>query len=236
MSHSRWNLLPPLPDQHLAAVAGLPLLMAQLLHNRGLTEPAQIESFLAADARLSGDPSLLPGMHQAVGRVYRALLSGENIAVYGDFDTDGITATALLVQGLSLLKVKAVPYIPHRLTEGYGLKIAALENLHRQGITLVISVDCGITALAQVKRAKRLGLDIIITDHHTPPEEVPPAMAVIDPKLPGSNYPYPDLAGVGVALKLLQAFFQGIGKEKQLEELIDLVALGTVADMVPLSG
>ena len=236
MSHSRWNLLPPLPDQHLATAAGLPLLMAQLLHNRGLIEPAQIESFLAADARLSGDPSLLPGMHQAVARVYRALLSGENIAVYGDFDTDGITATALLVQGLSLLKVKAVPYIPHRLTEGYGLKIAALENLHRQGITLVISVDCGITALAQVKRAKRLGLDIIITDHHTPPEEVPPATAVIDPKLPGSNYPYPDLAGVGVALKLLQAFFQGIGKEKQLGELIDLVALGTVADMVPLLG
>jgi single-stranded-DNA-specific exonuclease len=175
-------------------------------------------------------------MHQAVARVYRALLSGESIAVYGDFDTDGITATALLVQGLSCLKVKAVPYIPHRLTEGYGLKIAALENLYRQGITLVISVDCGITALAQVKRAKRLGLDIIITDHHTPPEEVPPAMAVIDPKLPGSNYPYPDLAGVGVALKLLQAFFQGLGKEKQLSELIDLVALGTVADMVPLLG
>jgi single-stranded-DNA-specific exonuclease len=175
-------------------------------------------------------------MHQAVARVYRALLSGEKIAVYGDFDTDGITATALLVQGLSCLKVKVVPYIPHRLTEGYGLKIAALENLHRQGITLVISVDCGITALAQVKQAKRLGLDIIVTDHHTPPEEVPPAVAVIDPKLPGSNYPYPDLAGVGVALKLLQAFFQGIGKEKQLSELIDLVALGTVADMVPLLG
>lgn len=236
MNHSRWNLRPLLTDQRLAVAAGVPPLVAQLLYNRGLTEPAQLESFLNADARLSGDPFLLPGMHQAIARLYRALLSGENIAVYGDFDTDGITATALLVQGLSLLKVEAVPYIPHRLTEGYGLKIAALEKLHRQGITLVISVDCGITALAEVKRARRLGLDIIVTDHHTPPEEVPSATAVIDPKLPGSNYPYPDLAGVGVALKLLQAFFQGIGQEKRLGELVDLVALGTVADMVPLLG
>ncbi|GAF79937.1 unnamed protein product, partial [marine sediment metagenome] len=132
-----------------------------------------MESFIAADERLSGNPFLLPDMQLAVARIYRALLSGENIAIYGDFDADGITATALLVQGLTSLGGKVIPYIPHRLTEGYGLKITALENLHRQGISLVITVDCGITALTQVKKAKRMGLDIIITDHHTPLPEIP---------------------------------------------------------------
>jgi len=210
--------------------------MAQLLYNRGITEPSQLDSFIAADERLSGDPALLPDMHQAVARIYQALLSGESIAIYGDFDTDGITATALLVQGLSILNCKAIPYIPHRLTEGYGLKTATLENLYRQGISLVITVDCGITALSQVKNARKMGLDIIITDHHTPPDIIPPATAVVNPRLPNSNYPFSELAGVGVALKLLQALFQSIGKEKQLHELADLVALGTVADMMPLLG
>ena len=217
-------------------MSGFPPLVVQLLYNRGITEPSQLQLFLAADKSLSGDPWLLPDMHQAVARIYRALLSGENIAIYGDFDVDGITGTALLVQGLSALGGKTTPYIPHRLTEGYGLKTAALENLYRQGISLVITVDCGITALTEVKRAGRLGLDVIITDHHTPLEVLPPAVAIINPKLPHSNYPFSELAGVGVALKLLEALFQGIGEEQQLEGLIDLVALGTVADMVPLLG
>ncbi len=236
MGHSRWNLLPPIPDKQLINTSGFPPLIAQLFYDRGLTESSQLDLFLAADDRLSADPLLLPDMHQAVARIYQALLSGENIAIYGDFDTDGITATALLVQGLSILNHKATPYIPHRLTEGYGLKTAALESLYRQGISLIITVDCGITALREVRAAKRMGLDIIITDHHTPPDIIPPATAVINPKLPASNYPFSELAGVGVALKLLQALFQSIGKEKQLSGLIDLVALGTVADMVPLLG
>ncbi|MFC2056473.1 single-stranded-DNA-specific exonuclease RecJ, partial [Chloroflexota bacterium] len=236
MSHSRWNLLPPIPDKHLSDDLSFSQLTAQLLYNRGLTEPSQLESFIAADESLSGDPNLLPDMHQAVARLYQALFSGENVAIYGDFDTDGITATAILVQGLSFLGCKATPYIPHRLTEGYGLKTAALEKLHQQGISLVVTVDCGITALAQVKRAKRLGLDVIITDHHTPLGEIPPAKAVINPKLPDSNYPFLELAGVGVAFKFLQALFWGLGKEQQLNQLIDLVALGTIADRVPLLG
>ncbi len=236
MSHSRWNLLPRIPERHPVMASGFPPLIAQLLYNRGLTEPSQLEPFLAADERLSGDPFLLSGMHQAVGRIYQALLSGESIAVYGDFDTDGITATALLVQGLSLLNCRAVPYIPHRLTEGYGLKTAALENLSQKGISLVITVDCGITGLSEVKKASRMGLDVIITDHHTPPAVIPPATAVVNPKLPGSKYPCAELAGVGVALKLLQALFQGIGRQKQLDSLMDLAALGTIADMVPLVG
>jgi len=236
LNHSHWNLLPPISDQHLANTSGFPPLIAQLLYNRGLTEPSQLESFITADKRLSGDPFLLPDMHQAVTRIYQALLSGENIAIYGDFDVDGITATTLLVQGLTALGGKAVPYIPHRLTEGYGLKTTALENLYRQGISLVITVDCGITALPQVKKAKKTGLDIIITDHHTPLEEIPSAIAVINPKRADSNYPFSELAGVGVALKLLQALLLSIGKEKQLDGLLDLVAMGTVADMVPLLG
>lgn len=234
MSHSRWNLLPAIPDNHSIAVSGFTPLLAQLLYNRGITEPSHLELFIAADDRLSGDPLLMPGMHQAVARVYQALLGGESIAVYGDFDTDGITATALLVQGLSMLNANVVPYIPHRMTEGYGLKTAALEKLHRQGVSLVVTVDCGITGLREVKRAKRIGLDIVITDHHTPPEILPPAAAVVNPKLAGSAYPFSDLAGVGVAFKLLQALFRGVGKEERLDELADLVALGTVADVVPL--
>jgi len=210
-------------------------LIAQLLYNRGLSEPSQVELFIAADSRLLGDPFLLPDIPQAVARIYRALLSAESIAIYGDFDADGITGTALLVQGLSQLGAKAIPYIPHRLTEGYGLKTAALENLRQQGISLVITVDCGITAVSEVKKAKKMGLDIIVTDHHTPTEVIPKAAAVINPKLP-SAYPFHELAGVGVAFKLLQALFQSIGKEAQLHNLIDLAALGTIADMTPLLG
>jgi single-stranded-DNA-specific exonuclease len=236
LSHYRWNLLPPVPDQNMAFNLGLSPLIAQILYNRGLTEPSQLEPFFAADRRLSGDPSLLPDIQPAVARIYRALLSGENVAIYGDFDTDGITGTALLVQGLSHLGGKVTPYIPHRLTEGYGLKTAALEKLQQQGISLVISVDCGITALAEVKRARRFKLDIIITDHHTPLPEIPPAVAVVNPKRADSAYPFPELTGAGVAIKLLQALFRGIGKEEQLDGLFDLVALGTVADMAPLAG
>ena len=187
MSHSRWNLFPSVPDEYRSA--GISRLVAQLLYNRGITGQSDVQSFLAADDSLAAEPDLLPGMHEAVARLYRALLSSEKIAVYGDFDADGITATALLVQGLLLLGGDAIPYIPNRLTEGYGLKSAALENLRDQGVSLVVTVDCGITALAEVNRARKLGLDIIITDHHEPPDEIPQAAAVINPKLPDSMYP-----------------------------------------------
>jgi len=219
----------------LVSDSGLPSLITQLLYNRGFAESSQIELFFAADERSSGNPFLLPDMQKVVARIFQALLSGENIAIYGDFDADGITATALLVQGLSILGCKAVPYIPHRLTEGYGLNMTALKKLYRQGISLVITVDCGITAIPQIKNAKKMGLDIIITDHHTPLAEVPPVLA-IDPKLPGSSYPNSQLTAAGVAFKLLQALFQGVGKEEKANEFLDLVALGTIADIAPLLG
>ena len=234
MNHSRWNVLPPAPTQYLSGISGFPPLVAQLLFNRGLIEPVQLESFITADERLSYDPFLLSGMAQAVSRVYHALLSGENMAIYGDFDTDGITATALLVQGLSSLGAKVTPYLPHRINEGHGLRTGALEKLSQQGVSLVITVDCGITGIAEVKKARRLGIDIVITDHHTPLDEVPQATAVVDPKLPDSAYPFSELAGVGVAFKLLEALLKSLGKEGELGTLLDLVTLGTVADVMPL--
>ena len=236
MSRYRWNLQPPIPHQYLVNNSNIPPLVVQLLFNRGLKEPAQLASFLAADENLCNSPLLLPDMHKAVARIYQALLSGEPIAIYGDYDADGITATALLVQGLSALGGTVIPYIPHRLTEGYGLKTTALENLRQQGIGLVVTVDCGITSLSEVKRAKRMGLDIVITDHHTPLPEIPPAVAIVNPKMDGSEYPFTELTGAGVAFKLLQALYQSVGRGDQLEELVDLAALGTVADMSPLLG
>ena len=141
-----------------------------------------------------------------------------------------------MVEGLSLLQATAIPYIPHRVTEGYGLKTAALDSLRKQGVSLVISVDCGITAVEPIMKAKRSGLDVIVTDHHMPLAEIPLAAAVVDPRLPGSNYPFNDFSGAGVALKVLQALFRGMGREEQLDRLFDLAALGTVADLVPLVG
>jgi len=236
MNHSRWQMPPRLPAEHLARTKDLPPLMAQLLYSRGITEPAQVEPFLAADERLLADPFLLPDMDKAVARIYRALLSAESITIYGDFDADGITATALLAQGISSLGGRVIPYIPRRIEEGYGLNHAALESLHKQGISLVITVDCGISTVAEVERAQQMGLDVVITDHHTVPPQIPPAIAAVDPKRADSRYPFPDLAGVGVAFKLLQAIHSALGKEELLDHLLDLVALGTVADMVTLLG
>jgi single-stranded-DNA-specific exonuclease len=214
----------------------LPPLLVQLLYNRGMIEPEQMRLFLAGDEGLASDPFLLPSMQLATARIYRALLSAEKIVVYGDFDVDGITGTALMVQGLTGLGGRVDPYIPHRVSEGHGLRIAAIEELHQQGCNLIVTVDCGITDVEEVKRAKKLGIDVIITDHHTPPSALPDAFAIVDPKLPDSRYPFTELAGVGVAYKVLQALLSTLGKEDQLDRVTDLVAIGTIADMVPLAG
>ncbi len=230
----RWQLLPQAPDEYLRA-ANLPPIIAQLLYNRGV-HLGEIEPFLLADHRLGGNPFLLPDMSQAVNRIYKALLTGEKIAIYGDFDVDGITATASLTEGLSWLGGKVTPYIPHRLREGHGLKLPALEKLHSQGVGLIITVDCGVTSITEAKQAQEMGLDVIITDHHVPSVTLPRAIAVIDAKRKDSQYPFLELAGVGVAFKLLQALLYKDGREKRLVELLDLVALGTVTDLVPLVG
>ncbi|MBM4463267.1 MAG: single-stranded-DNA-specific exonuclease RecJ [Chloroflexi bacterium] len=235
MNHRRWKLLPNAPAGYLKQI-GLTPLAAQLLYNRGIDGLAEAEAFLNKAEDLQNDPFLLPDMDRAVARVYQALLRGETIAVYGDFDADGICGTVLLIRGLSLLGGKAIPYIPHRVQEGYGLNVTALESLVREGVTLVITVDCGISDIPQVKQAQQKGLDIIITDHHSISHGLPPALAVINPKRTDSIYPFSQLAGVGVAFKLLQALYQILGKREMLDEMLDLVSVGTVADMVPLLG
>ncbi|MGD0794776.1 MAG: single-stranded-DNA-specific exonuclease RecJ [Dehalococcoidales bacterium] len=236
MSHNRWNLLPPVKVLPEDMATGLSPLLVQLLHNRGVSRPEDFRPFLASDKSLLGDPLLLPDMEKAIIRINRALLSGETICIYGDFDADGITSTAALTRGLSMLDGRTVPYIPHRQTEGHGLTNSVLKKLREEGVGLVITVDCGVTDAAEVKQAKKLGLDIIITDHHSPLEEIPEALAIVDPKLKSSQYPFAHLAGVGVAYKLLQALFRGIGKEEQVNSILDLVAIGTIADMSPPLG
>jgi single-stranded-DNA-specific exonuclease len=236
LNHSRWNLLPPATKEYLAKTAGFSSLMAQLLYNRGLEDPARMELFLAGDERLAVDPFLMPDMQITISRLYRALLSGEKIAVYGDFDVDGVTSTALMVQGLASLGGIVIPYIPHRVSEGHGLRAAALEELHDQGVTLIVTVDCGITDVEEARHAAKLGMTVIITDHHTPPAVIPQAFAIVNPKLAGSKYPFTELAGVGVAYKVMQALMSTLGKEENMDAQMDLVAIGTVADMVPLIG
>jgi single-stranded-DNA-specific exonuclease len=221
-------------DEYLNA-SGLPPLIAQLLYNRGV-KPEEIAPFLSADRRLEGNPFLLPDISQAVSRVYKAVLSQEKIAVYGDFDVDGVTAIVILAEGLSRLGAEVIPYIPDRINEGHGLKVPALEKLQAQGASLVITADCGITDLKEVEQAQDMGMDMIITDHHMPLEGLPRAVAVVDPKRKDSVYPFPDLAGAGVAFKLLQALFHKDSREKWLARFLDLVVLATITDLVSLVG
>ena len=223
-----------MPDEYLNA-ADLPPLIAQLLYNRGI-KLEDIGAFLSAEPGLEGNPFLLPDIPQAVSRVYKALLAREKIAVYSDFDVDGVTAAVILVEGLSRLGAEVIFYIPDRFSEGHGLKISALEKLQAQGADLVITADCGVTDLAEVKHAQKIGIDVVITDHHIPLGSLPQAIAVVDPKRKDSVYPYPDLAGAGVAFKLLQALFHKDSKEKWLASFLDLLALATVTDLVPLVG
>jgi single-stranded-DNA-specific exonuclease len=222
------------PDEYLNA-SDLSPLIAQLLYNRGV-KLEEIAPFLSADRRLEGNPFLLPDISRAVSRVYKAVLAREKIAVYGDFDVDGVTAIVILVEGLSRLGAEVISYIPDRVNEGHGLKISALEKLHAQGANLVITVDCGVTDLAEVKKAREMGMDMIITDHHIPLGSLPRAIAVVDPKRKDSAYPYPDLAGAGVAFKFLQALFHKDSREQWLARLLDLVVLATVTDLVTLVG
>lgn len=231
---ARWRILPPAPEEYLKA-SGLPATIAQLLYNRGV-KLEEIDLFLSADHRLEANPFLLPDISQAVSRVYKAVLAGEKIAVYGDFDVDGVTATVILIEALSWLGAQVIPYIPDRVSEGHGLKIAALEKLRNQGIDLVITVDCGVTDLAEAERAQEMGMDMIITDHHIPLGSLPRAVAVVNPKRKDSAYPYSDLAAATVVFKFLQALFHKDRKEERLTEFLDLVVLATITDVVNLVG
>jgi single-stranded-DNA-specific exonuclease len=237
----RWEIAPRATKDHFARFPDLPPLVVQLLHNRGLREPDQVGEFLSDDAPPI-DPYRLKGMGDAVVRLRRAALAGEPIAVYGDYDVDGVTATVLLTQALRGLGANVTPYIPDRFEEGYGLNAAALDKLAAQGVKVVVTVDCGVRAPVEIAHGNALGLEIIVTDHHEPEgDHLPPAWAVINPKQPGCSYPDERLAGVGLAFRLAQALDQefardGRGLPFPIDDLLDLVALGTVADLAPLLG
>ncbi len=219
--------------------------LAQILYNRGLTDPAEAAAFLDATDLSAGSLLAIKGkrtsIDKALARIRSAIKRRELIVVYGDFDADGVTSTVLLVQALKLLGANAHPYIPHRVDEGYGLNSEALLRLARRGVTLVITVDCGIRALKEVEDGKAAGLDIIITDHHSVGAEIPDALAVINPKLDDCAYHEDMLAGVGVAYRLAEALFtveagsSRNGSTPNPDDLLDLVAIGTVADLVPLN-
>jgi single-stranded-DNA-specific exonuclease len=266
----KWQIAPRVPEHHLARFPQLSSFIArllrergiavpqedpsarlrqlsslavQLLYNRGVTSPQDVQDFLTG-VRPEDNPFRLKGMSEAVTRLRQAIRQGERIAIYGDFDADGVAATALLVETLSALGAKVKPYIPHRVDEGYGLHAEALRQLASQDIKVVVTVDCGIRSIKEVIYGKKLGLDLIITDHHSVGREVPPALAVINPKQADCRYPFKDLAGVGVAFKLAQALLRAnrqvpVGKGEagvNEEGLLDLVALGTVTDLAPLLG
>lgn len=237
-----WRIADPAPAQFLASLSNLRPLVAQILYNRGLTAPEEVDLFLAGDFELD-NPFRMLGMSQAVTRVRQAIEKEEPIVVYGDFDADGVTATALLVLTLRALGAQAHPYIPHRVDEGYGLNQETLTELAQQGARLVITVDCGIRSPGEAAHARKLGMDVILTDHHTLGPRVPEATAILNPRQPDCPYPEKHLTGVGLAYKLAQGLLRSnrqvpVKGESWLneEDLLDLVALGTVTDLAPLRG
>lgn len=231
----------------MARFPQFPPLIAQIFYNRGLKSAEEASRFVGTDAsngyHLGDDPFKMNGMTRAVERIRRAIRDGEAIAVYGDFDADGVCSTALLTQALKVLGANAKPFIPKRIEQGYGLNLDSLKELKEKGACLVVTVDCGIRSLAEVDEATAWGLDMIVTDHHSVGPELPRAVAVINPKQEGDIYPFVEFAGVGIAFKLAQALSEAQeveplpnGQLLDLDELLDLVALGTVADLVPLIG
>jgi single-stranded-DNA-specific exonuclease len=234
----RWQTLPcdDAAASSLAAALGVVPLVARLLCQRGLADADSAARFLNPSLDQLHDPMALADMRVAVDRINAAIARGERIAIHGDYDVDGVTSTVIVRRALELLGADVVHFIPERLTDGYGLQPAALERLHHAGVHLVISVDCGIRGTEAARRARELGIDLIITDHHEPDTTLPPALAVINPKRTDCSYPDKYLAGVGVALKLVQALCRQAGRESWLPGFIKVAAIGTLADVVPLTG
>lgn len=233
MKYGTWNVAPLDEEQAAALVsAGISPLAAAVLVSRGYNTPAKAARFLASGHGSLLNPMDMPDMAKAVARIRQALDSGETIAVYGDYDVDGITSTCLLTTFLIKHGANCTWYIPARLEEGYGLNTPAIRSLYEQGVRLIITVDCGITAVDEALLCRELGIDLIITDHHECKAQLPEAVAVVNPHRHDSLYPFPHLAGVGVAFKLAAAI-QG-DQQQVFHEYCDLVSLGTIADVMPL--
>lgn len=234
----KWEVR-PLDKERAAAFAqtyGVPFFLAMLMNIRGLDDAAHLREFLGEGEPLS-DPFLLKDMDKAAARITRAVDNMEKIAVYGDYDADGVTSTAMLYSYLETRGADVIFYIPQREGEGYGMNIGAVEYLKEQGVTLIVTVDNGISSVQEVARANELGIDVVVTDHHRPQEILPDAVAVVDAYRPDDTSPYKHFSGVGIAFKLLMALEDGAGDvEDLLEAYSDLAAIGTIGDIVPLTG
>ena len=236
MKFEKWNLPAAAPSTAALEKAGYPALLAAVLAAHGIEDVPAAAEFLRIEESLSLSPFLMKDMDRAASRIDRALRTGEHMAVFGDYDVDGITATAILVDYLRRRGGQVSHYIPRRIEDGYGLSADAMRTLHERGVSLVITVDCGITGVEEVDFAATLGMDVVVTDHHECKDELPRAAAVVDPHRPDCPYPFKHLAGCGVALKLVLA----LGGEEQAEELLTrycpLAAVGTVADVMRMAG
>lgn len=223
----------------LARALSAPLPLAHALVNRGITRREDAQRFFDPALENLHDPGLMLDLEPAAQRILRAVRDGERIFVQGDYDVDGITSTFLLYRALQELGARAEYRIPHRIRDGYGLTLEAIDEAKRRGCTLVVTVDCGITATEAVEHARSLGIDTVITDHHEPPAQLPAALAIVNPLRPGCGYPFKSLAGVGVTFKLIERLLRGPSGQGGLERasaFLDAVALGTIADVVPLVG
>jgi single-stranded-DNA-specific exonuclease len=233
----RWEVASPLPTEATQELSGYPPILRQILYNRGYRTHDLARLYLEAQTPPGCQPVNLLNLPKALDRINHAIKQHEKIVVYGDYDADGVTATALLELALKSLGADVKEYIPNRFDEGYGLNIEAMRLLSEQGANLIITVDCGIRSWEEADYVRSAGMDLIITDHHSPLDELPDAFAVINPKQPGDTYPEKNLAGVGLAYKLVEALsLSGQYPGLDSRDYLDLVALGTVADLVPLTG
>ncbi len=227
----RWGLPSPAPTHSLPGY--LSSAAVKILVHRGIDTAEKLRLFLDPPHRLPYDPLRLTGMEQALRRLYQASEAGERVGVFGDFDVDGVTGAAIVGEGLAAFGVPVSPYLPHRSEEGHGLSAAAIDRLALQGASLIVTVDCGVTSSGEVAYAKEQGVDVIITDHHLPQEDLPDAAAIVDPQLPGNFDPFRTLCGAGLAFKLVQGLYQLHGQPWP-RNLLELAALGTIADLVPM--
>jgi single-stranded-DNA-specific exonuclease len=230
-SEKRWQL--PSPVSGHALPGDIPAPIVQVLIGRGIDTAEKLHLFLGTPHMLPYNPLRLSGMELALRRLYQAIERGEKVGIFGDFDVDGLTGTAIVAGGLKAFGVSYIPYLPHRVDEGHGLSAEAIRQLSQEGVSLIVTVDCGVTSVAEVNAAGGSGIDVIITDHHTPATGLPAASAIINPRISGNKYPFLELSGAGLAFKLVQGLFQYYGQPWD-QSLLELAALGTIADLVPL--